>query len=118
MNPIDFGECWMFIYGRSTKKNSYTLRPRESNSLMCSSIQTLHLFELIFGVYIIGHRPTYYVEFGEFRINSFFTGVQKRILIQYSLWSQIIRRTLVYMQCFSLAQIIYEHSKSLFLVLY
>ena len=59
----------------------------ESNSLNCSSIQMVYSIELKFGMYIIGHRPTYCVEFGEFRINSFFTGAQKRILTHYSLWS-------------------------------
>ena len=42
----------------------------------------VHSFELKFRMYIIGHRPTYCVEFGEFRINRFFTGTQKRILLQ------------------------------------
>ena len=46
-------------------------------SLKCSSIKMVHWIELKFGMYIIGHRPTYCVEFGEFKINSFFTGVQK-----------------------------------------
>ena len=50
----------------------------ESNSLKCSSIQMVHSIELKLGMYIIGHRPTHCVEFGEFRTNSFFTGVQKK----------------------------------------
>ena len=37
-----------------------------------------HSIELKFGMHIIGHRPTYCVEFGEFRISSFFTGAQKK----------------------------------------
>ena len=71
---VDFGEFMInsFFY-KSTKKYSYTLRPMESNSLKCSSIQMIHSIELNFGMYIIGHRPTYCVEFGEFRINSCFT---------------------------------------------
>ena len=59
----------------------------ESNYLKCSYIQKVHSIELKFAMYIIGHRPRYCVEFGEFMINSFFTGVQKRILIHYSVWS-------------------------------
>ena len=68
-NPIDFGEYQMnsFFY-RSTKKNTYTLWPIESNSLKCSSIQMEHSVELKFGLHIIGHHPTYCVEFGEFSI--------------------------------------------------
>ena len=60
----------------------------ESNSLKCSSIDMVHSIDLKFGMYIIGHRPTHCVEFGEFRINSFFTGAQKRILIH----SQVAQR--------------------------
>ena len=47
------------------KKNSYTLRPTESNSLKCSSIQMIHSIDLKFGMYIIGHRSTNYIDFGE-----------------------------------------------------
>ena len=61
------------------------------NSLKCSSIQMVHSIELKFGMDIIGHRLTYCVEFGELRINNFFTGAQKRILIHFSLWSQIFK---------------------------
>ena len=66
-----------------------------SNFLKCSSIQMVHSNELKFGMYIIGYCTTYCVDFGEFRMNIFFTGVQKRILIHYSIWSQIIRSMLV-----------------------
>ena len=38
----------------------------------------MHSIEFKFGTYIIGHRLTYCVEFGEFRLNSFFTGAQKK----------------------------------------
>ena len=82
--------------------NSYTLRPLESNSLKCSNIQMVHSTELKFGMYFIGHRRTYYAEFGEFWINGFFTGAQKRILVLYSLWSQIIRSMAVSKRCFRL----------------
>ena len=58
----------------------------------------VHSIELKFGMYIIGHRPIYCGDFDEFRINSSFTGVQKRILIHYSIWSQIIRSMLVYIE--------------------
>ena len=44
----------------------------ESNSLNCSSIQTVHSIEFKFRTYIIGYRSTYCVDFGEFRINNFF----------------------------------------------
>ena len=62
----------------------------EQNSLKCSSIQTIHPIELKFGMHIIVHRLVYCIDFGEFSINRFFTGVQKIILIHYDLWSQIL----------------------------
>ena len=62
----------------------------------------MHSIELKFGMYIKGLRPTKCVEFDEFRINSFFIGIQKRILIHYNLWSQIIRSMLVSKRCFRL----------------
>ena len=89
-NAIDFDDCRMCSIFKRVQKNSYTLRPMESNSLKCSSIHMVHSIELKFDMYIIGHLPTYCAEFGEFRINSFFTGAQKRILIHYGLWSQIL----------------------------
>ena len=79
----------IFFY-RSAKKNSFALRPMEPISLKCSSIQTVDSIELKFGMHIIVYRFTYCVVFGEFKINSFFTGIQKSILIHYGLWSQII----------------------------
>ena len=57
--------------------NSYTLRPVTSNYLKCSSIQTIRSIKLKSGMYVIGHRPTHCIDSGEFRINSFITGVQK-----------------------------------------
>ena len=74
----------------------------KSNSLKCSSILTVFSIELKFGMYIIGHLSTYCVEFDEFRVNCFFTGSQKIILIHYSLWSQIVRSMLVSKRCFRL----------------
>ena len=62
----------------------------ESNSLKCPSMQTVHSIELKFDMHIIVYRLIYCVDFGEFRINSFFTGEQKSILIHYGLWSQIL----------------------------
>ena len=59
----------------------------EPNSLKCSSIQTMHSIELKFGMHITGHRRMNPIDFGEYRMNSFFTGVQKRILIHYGVWS-------------------------------
>ena len=45
----------------------------------------VHSIEFKFGMYVIGHRPIYCMEFGEFRINSTFRGVQERILIHNGL---------------------------------
>ena len=56
----------------------------ESNPLKYRSFQMVHLIQFKFDVYVIGHRPTYCVNFGKFKNNSFFTGVQKRILIHYN----------------------------------
>ena len=42
----------------------------------------MHSIELIFCVYNAGHRRTNPIDFDEYRINSFFTGVQK---ISYTL---------------------------------
>ena len=66
----------------------------EPNSSKCSNIQTVHLIELKFGTYIIGHRPTHCVDFCKFRINGFSYRSTKTILLQYSLWSQIIKNKL------------------------
>ena len=55
----------------------------EKNSLKHSSIQTVQSIELKFDVYVKGHRITFCVDFSESRSNSFFTGVQKRIHMQY-----------------------------------
>ena len=59
--------------------NSYTLRPMELNALRGSSIETLHSIELKFDVYIIAHCPTYCVNFGEFKSNSFLQECNKLI---------------------------------------
>ena len=55
-----------------------------------NSVQTAHSIEIKFVMYITGHRRTNPTDFGEYRMNSFFTGVQKRILMHYGLWSQIL----------------------------
>ena len=47
---------------------------------------------------LLGYR----FDFNEFRIKSFFTGVQKRILIHYSLQNQVLRSMVVSKQCFRL----------------
>ena len=74
-NSVDFGENRMnSFFFTGVRNNSYTLRIMESNSLKCSSIQMVHSIEFKFGIYIIGHRPTYCVEFGEISINSSFIG--------------------------------------------
>ena len=59
---------------------SYALRPMESNSLKGTSIHTVHSIEFKFVMYIIGHRLTHCVDFGEFSFNSIFTGVRKEFL--------------------------------------
>ena len=38
----------------------------------------VHSIVLKLGIHIIGHRPTYCVEFDEFRINSFFLQEDKK----------------------------------------
>ena len=78
-NLIDFGEYRMhsFFY-RSTRKNSYTLRPMESYSLKCSNIQMVHSNELKYGMYIIGRCSINCTDFGELRINSFFLQEHKK----------------------------------------
>ena len=48
-------------------------------------MQTVNSIELKFDMYITGHRRTNPINFGEYRMNSFFTDVQKRTLIHYSL---------------------------------
>ena len=46
--------------------------------------------ELKFGMHIIVHRLICCVDSGEFRINSFFAGIQKIIVTHYDLWSEIL----------------------------
>ena len=52
--------------------NFYTLRLMESNSLKCSTIQTMHSIELKLGMYMPNYSPTYLIYFGDFRTNSLF----------------------------------------------
>ena len=40
----------------------------------------MHSIEFKFGMYITGHRRTNPVDFGEFRLNSVFIGVEKLFL--------------------------------------
>ena len=75
----------------------------ESNSLKCTSIQMVHSIELKFGMYIIGHNPTYCIDFGECNNNSFIAGVQILTLKHYNLKSQIIKSILVSKWCFRLS---------------
>ena len=51
-------------------------------------------------MYIVGHRLTYCNNFGEFRINRFFSGVQNRITVPME--SNYIRSMLVSKRCFQL----------------
>ena len=62
----------------------------EPNSLKCSNMQTVNSIELKFGMYITDPGRANSIDFGEYRMNSFFTGVQKRVLIHYGQWSQIL----------------------------
>ena len=55
----------------------------------------MHSIVLKFGTYIIGHHWKKAIDFGECRMYSFFTGIQKRILILYGLWNQILQEVLV-----------------------
>ena len=89
-----------YIYAIFSRLQRNILEP---NSLKCSSIQMVHSIELKFGMYIIGHRPTYSIDFDEFRINSFFTGEQKRILIHCSLQNQSIKSMLESNWCIRLS---------------
>ena len=50
-------------------------------------------------MYITGHRQTNPINFSEYWMNSFFTGVRKRILIHDSLWSQILKSVPVSKRC-------------------
>ena len=88
-NPIEFSECRMHSIFKEHKKEFLyiILWLMESNSLTRPSIQMVHSIKFKIGMYILGHRPTYCISFGKFRINNIFTGVEKRILIHYSLWS-------------------------------
>ena len=52
----------------------------ELNSLKYSSFQMVLSIKLKFGMHIAGHHWANPIDFGEYRMNSFFTGVQKRIL--------------------------------------
>ena len=72
----------------------YTLSPMESNFLKSSSILTAHSIELQFGMHIISYHRTHPKDFREYLMYSFFSlfaGVQKIILINYGLRSEILR---------------------------
>ena len=66
---------------------SFTLRPMKPNSLKDSNIQTVHSIEFKFRMYLKGHHRKKATDFGEFLMHSFFTGVQKIILLHYDLRS-------------------------------
>ena len=74
---------------------SYIFWPKELNYCKCASVQTVLFIELKFIICIDDHRPTYYNYCGKFRIKGFFTWVQKRTFIHYTLWSQIIKNMLL-----------------------
>ena len=54
------------------------------------SILTVISTDLKCGMYATGHRRTNPINFCEYKMHSFFTGVQKRVQTYYGLWSQII----------------------------
>ena len=93
-NHFKFGDSGMIVFFTGVQKRILL------HYSVCSNIQMMHSIEIKFCIHIIGHRPTYRVEFREFRMNSFFTGAQKIILIHYSLRSQIVRSMLVSKWCF------------------
>ena len=63
---VDFGEFRINSFYTGVQKSFfYTLQPLESNSLKCSSIQTIHSINLKFNMHIIGHRSTNCIDFGE-----------------------------------------------------
>ena len=56
----------------------------------------MHSIEFKFGMHISSHRRTNPIDFGGYRMNSFFTGVQKRIFFAcigalYVVHSPVIR---------------------------
>ena len=59
--------------------------------------------ELRLVIHNIAYLPIYCIDLGEFRINIFFTEVQKRILVHCSLKSQIVESELVSKRCFLLS---------------
>ena len=86
MNDIDFGEFLMYFTEVQKEKNSYRSWHMESNYLKGFSIQTVHSIELKFGIYTItGYRRKNTIDFGDCRVYSFFTGVQKSFLMHYGL---------------------------------
>ena len=89
-NLTDFCEYRIHSFLQEYKKEFLYIRPTEWNFLKGSNIQTVHSIEFKFGMYIIDHLPKYCIDFGEFGINRFFTGAQKRIFIHYNLRSKII----------------------------
>ena len=48
----------------------------------------VHSIELDFGMHITGHRWVNHIDFGEYRMFIYITGVKKGILIHYGICSQ------------------------------
>ena len=65
-----------------------------SNYCKCANVLAVLSIKLKFNKRIIGHHPTYFIDFDNFRINNFFIRLQKRILLHYGQLSQIIRSML------------------------
>ena len=57
--------------------------------------QTAYSIEIKFGMHIKSHRRSNPIDFGEYRIYRFFTGVQKRINIHCGLRSEIFKSILL-----------------------
>ena len=102
-NPIGFAEYRMKIFLQEYKKEFLyiTVHGVKFSKVFQYPIGTSDSAQIF---YVYYRSPsTYCVDFGKFNINSFFTGVQKIILIHYSLWGQIIRSMLAYIQRFRLS---------------
>ena len=85
-NLIDFGEYWMNSFLPEYKKAFLYIKAFGVKffKVFLYLNGTFDFFKL--GVYIIGHRPTYYVDFNKFMINGSFTRVKKKKTKFLYLW--------------------------------
>ena len=94
-NLINFGECWMLSFFTGVQKYSY--------ALCLMRIKFFKMFSYLNGAfdwaqiwYAYQRLPSFTLhDFGEFKINTHFTGLQKRTFKHYSLWYQITGSVLV-----------------------